>query len=165
MWGNSNRTFGNCTVNIFYIGNVENLTETTLAFSGVMADSVIDGSWDFTFPITARAERKEFLIELQDSLYFRWATIQISPMFTSISLSPKGENDVAVTRESLQRMIDYTDSFDTPFIMLADGSKIALSLRDSMFGPEGGSFDLTSLYFDISQLYSITVLGVEHILN
>jgi len=165
MWGNSNRTFGNYTVNIFHIGNVENLTETTLAFNGVMADSVIDGSWDLTFPITARAERKQFLIELQDSLYFRWATIQISPMFTSISLSPKGENDVAATRESLQRMIDYTDSFDTPFITLTDGSKIALSLRDSMFGPEGGSFDLTSLYFDISQLYSITVLGVEYILN
>jgi len=134
----------------------------TLIIESVLTDEIIYGSWELNFPITAMAERTEFTTELQGSRYFERIDVEISPMVTFVFLAAAAFDD-EVTREVLQSMIDYTaDVFDNTYITLKDGSKIELFVRDTMFGAEGGTFVFTSLYFDVSQVYSITVMRAEY---
>jgi len=167
MWAKYSAFVGDYKEEVFYIGDIENWDELSLAFGGgTVTTEVIYGPWDFYFPITARAQRISFNRQLQDSLHFSSVDVEISPMLTTIHLSPINNEDIACYREFFRSMIDYVNSFDVPFITLADGSRVELFMRDSMFCSEnGGSYFFASLYFDILDLHSITILDVEHHLN
>jgi len=162
MWAKYGAFVGDYREEVFYIDDIENLDELSLAFGGgTVTTEVIHGPWNFYFPITARAERTSFTMQLQDSLHFRSVDVEISPMLTTIHLSPIANEDVF-----LLGMIDYVSSFNMPFITLTDGSRVELFMRDSMFCSEnGGSYFFSSLYFDILDLHSITILDVEYYLN
>lgn len=151
---------------VFYIGGMEDLSELSFAFGGgAVVAEVLYGPWDFYFPITARAERKIITARLYDSLHFARVNVEISPMITSIHLLPRVIPVLPPCR-FLQEKRDYVDSFDTPFITLTDGSKVELFMRDSMFSSStGGSFLFTSLYFNVSHVHSITILGTEHLMS
>lgn len=162
IWAKYGAFVGDYREEVFYIGDIENLYELSLAFGGgTVTTEAIHGPWDFYFPITARAERISVTMQLEDSLHFGSVDVEISPMLTTIHLSPIANEDVY-----LLGMIDYVSSFNVPFITLSDGSRVELFMRDSMFCSEnGGSYFFSSLYFDILDLHSITILDMEYHLN
>ena len=144
---------------VFEIDMIGPLAELNLGFSGVSTDDVIIGPWDFYFPITATAERKTLTVELQDSPYFSHIEISISPMTTSItyvSLCDEGDRGV------MDGMMRYVRNAGTPFLTMQDGSITELFRGEHIYGPEGGWYRFNTIYFDIAELHSITVLGVEH---
>ena len=155
--------YGGYREDVFYIYDMDNLAGLSLAISYIAVEKVIHGPWFFSFPITARAERKFFAVELQDSLYLRRVSMQISPMNTIITFFPK-DLEVFAYFEPMGRMIDYIESYGESFITLAGGSTITLYPNYRIFASNYFSFSFNSFYFDISQLHSITVLGVEHLL-
>jgi hypothetical protein len=151
------------TESLFYVGEAENLAQMSLVFGGVMAEETIHGPWSFTFPVTALAERISFTTEISDSRYFKRFDADISPMATTIFLAAKDGFDDITSREFLTRIVNYVDIDNSiPYITLKDGSKIELHVRDTIFGMEGGTLVYTSLYFNVSQIYSITIMGVEY---
>jgi len=150
---------------VFEINNLEDLAEARLAFSGLVVQEIITGPWEFTFPITTMAETVELVSEIYSSLYFSDFYVNISPMITTIGYNAMACEEEANNLAFLQRMRDYVNSFNTPHITLVDGSKVELFQRDTMFGASGGHFVFTTLYFNISDIYSITVLGVEYPLD
>ena len=144
---------------IFEIDMIGPLAELSLGFSGVSTDEVIIGPWEFYFPITATAERRTLIIELQDSPYFSHIEISISPMTTSIIYVSVCDDGCW---EAMDGMMRYVRNADAPFLTMQDGSKTELFRGDSMYGPEGGWYRFNTIYLDIAELYSITILGVEH---
>ena len=150
---------------VFYVGDIANLADMRLGFSGVMADSTIYGPWSFTFPVTAQAERVFHTADLLDSRYFSRIDIRVSPMATTIYLYEYETNiwdvDFDERFEMLINRANYIDSYDT-YITLADGSIVELYRNSTSFNPDRGRLIFVSLYFDITQIRSITILGVEH---
>ena len=149
-------------------GNYEafNLGETYFYLVGATVDEVITGSWAFTFPINVQAERVFFTAEIRDSLFFERFSAEISPMVTNIRLTIIGGGQTASDYELMQSYF-YFRRFEVPFITLNDGSKAELFDWGFTFAYPSNEliFTKTSLYLDISQVYSITVLGVEHLTN
>ena len=143
---------GNYTEYVFDIGPVGNLSETTLAFVGMATDVVISGSWNFEFVVSAQAERRFATVELHSSTLFSRADIVVSPMATSVRLLTSNAGELVLT-----------DDFGAPFLTLRDGSVVGLSLNSSMMDADGGIANFNSLYFDITQLHSITIFGREHL--
>ena len=152
---------GDYTENVFDIGSAGRLDEMSLAFMGMVVNEVISGSWEFNFPITAQAERLFVVAPLLNCSYFSHAYVEISPMVTSIRFFATYETD---SLEFIQRMRGHSIYFGYPFITLKDGSIIELFSDSVMFGSDGGMTIFNSYYFDISQVFSITILGGEHLI-
>jgi len=149
----------------FEISNLEDLGGARLAFSGLVVQEIITGPWEFTFPITTMAETVALASEIYSSLYFSDFYVNISPMITTIGYNAMACEEEANNLAFLHRMRDYVGAFDAPHITLTDGSRVELFQRDTMFGASGGHFVFTTLYFNVSDIYSITVLGVEYPLD
>ena len=144
---------------LFNIGAVENLTDMHLAFWGIRYDSIISGPWQFDFPITAHASKRYITLVPLDSEYFNHIRLEIMPMATFVRLFSR------IVRECddfFEQLSGYVNSFGAPFMTLNDGRVIEMYSGDSSFFSRGGWAKYTTLYFDVSELYSITILGVEH---
>ena len=150
---------------IFDLDEVKDIATSSLGFMGVETDETIIGPWDFYFPITAMAERRYLTVELTDHQYFSQIEVVISPMTTTISYAAAYEENCS---EHISRMMSYVRDFGAlgyPFLNLRDDSMVELFSRDMMYGPEGGWHRYNTLYFDIAELHSVTVLGVEYLIN
>jgi len=152
---------GDYTENVFDIGSAGGLDEMSLAFVGMAVNEVISGPWEFDFPIEAQAERLSVVAPLLNSSYFSHAYVEISPMATSIRFFATYETDCL---EFVQRMRGHSIYFGSPFITLKDGSIVELFSDSDMFGSDGGMTTFNSYYFDVSQIFSITILGEEHLI-
>ena len=149
----------------------------SLVFAGTITEEVIPGPWTFTFPVTAQADRYEFTVSLRDSQFFTKADIVISPMATTIDFYLLAEYGEADNQDFLQLLVDYLTNYigsgfgitsscaDEIFITLKDGSEVRLFTEFLMTDAWGVRFTATSLYFNISDMYSITLLGVEYPIN
>ena len=142
------------------------LGETYFSIMGVTIDEVITGSWDFTLPITAQAERIFFTAEIPDSLFFERFSAEISPMVTTLRFTLIGSGYTA-SEYVLEQSYSYLWRFDMPFIRLKDGSKAELFNWGFMFAYPSNELVVTntSLYFDVAQVHSITVMGVEYLIS
>ena len=151
------------TETIFDVSGVDNLTDLRLAARGVRSDEVITGRWAFSFPITSQAERRTMTIELPDSPYISHIEIDVSPMSTNIGYV--AINDSAwgpPCPEIMWNVHEYVWSHGIPYITLRDGSTVELFRIHGASGPAGRVHHrYNNLYFDIEEIYSITVLGVE----
>ena len=156
---------------VFVIGDIENISDMRLSFTGVMVDEVIYGDWTFTFPITALAKTAYFTTEMQGTELFSQMGINISPMATSLHLTV---TDNFVTMEDydgdlwefIARKNAYGERFETTYITLKDGSRVELFLTSRWIAPypQGGEFIFNSRYFDMTQLHSITIFDVEYLI-
>ncbi|MCL2592931.1 MAG: DUF4179 domain-containing protein [Defluviitaleaceae bacterium] len=153
---------GDYTEYVFDIGSADRLDEITLAFAGMVVDAVVPGPWEFDISIAAQAEKVSAMLEIQNSQYFNQADITISPMTTSIRFFATNEMD---SLEFVRRMRGYVMDFGDPFITLKDGTTVELFPDSVMFGSDGGISNFNSFYFDISQIFSITILDDEHLIE
>lgn len=153
---------------VFYVGEIDNLKEMRLGFWGIRAGTVTTGPWDFTFPVTAAAESITQAIQIQHSAYIGSVRMTISPMSTSINFRMLQHKE----RESNTTMpnVEYFYSYGEPYFTLKDGTVVELFrgrfMTVSIFSicPRYNEVTLlfNSVYFDISQIYSITIMGVVH---
>jgi len=161
VWSVFSLNRGEYTENVFDIGSVDSLDEMTLTFVGMTVNAVIPGPWAFDFPIATQADRITTTFELQNSQHFSHIDVNVSPMSTSIQFFAINETD---SLELVGRMRGYVMDFGNPFITLKDGSIIELFSDSVMFGNDGGLAEFNSFFFDITQIYSITILGEEHLI-
>ena len=83
---------------LFYLGDVYfNLLSSTVG-------EVLQGPWNFTFAITAKAESITFSAEINDSQYFGRFYAEISHMVTTIRFVPKHYLSITNSQELMQRM-------------------------------------------------------------
>ena len=141
---------------IFYLGeSYHYLLSSTV-------NDIVSGSWNFTFVVTATAERITFTATVQESQYFERLHIEISPMVTTIGFIAMPDLLTTDNQNMPQRMGEYVWSFDYPFFTLKDGSIVELFVNAVSADYDRNVFIYASLYFDMQQLYSITVLGTEY---
>ncbi len=150
---------GNYQELVFKVGSIEKLKNMKLTNTGLNAKTVISGPWNLDFTIKSQATKKFLTINLIDSPYFKQLDIECSPMATYIRFYAKEQTGEL---EDVIKMGDYVGAFDEPYLTLKDGSEIKLLVESNMFDNVGGTADYNSPYFQLSELKSITVCGVDY---
>ena len=131
--------------------------ELRIASVGMVADEVLYGPWEFSFPISAQAERVHLEAPLQTSERFTHADIDISSMTTRITLYGA---DAIADMESFRKMHDYIVGGEH-FLTLTCGSVMELFFESISSGDDITEARFNSLYFDVSALRSVTIFGEE----
>jgi len=144
---------------VFEIGDVENLENWYLAFNGHSVDVAIHGPWNFDFPITVQAQKRALTVQLQDSAYVTKLDIEITPMTTTISFHANQHYHVC-DEDFFQVVGEFGESLYASYITLKDGRNVSRLERRGQWGCDGhGQVVIVTGYFDIEQLYSITIRG------
>ena len=139
------------------------LSEYRLAVSGMEIENVVHGPCNMSFVIESELQKKSLKDTLTQSPYFDRIEVTCSPISTTVMFYYEEFFGDDTASEILKEIVDYYKSFTEPYLTLTDGSTIQLELSSSMFDNGGiGSVEFDSVYFDISELNSITVCGEEY---
>lgn len=131
--------------------------------SGSSMENAISGPWNLSFKVDTKASKKTLSAYPADSPYYERFDIVCTPIYTEITV--KTVSFTGDYEEFIDDALTYFCGFETPTLVLEDGSVVTLLTSAIMF--EGGadevngSADYESPYFEIDQLKSITVCGEE----
>jgi len=131
--------------------------ELRIASVGRVANEILYGPWNFSFPINTQPARVSLEVELSSTEKFTHADIDISSMTTRVTFY--GE-DTVVDMDSLRRMNDYIIDGEH-LLTLICGRAVELFFESLSSGSGISEIRFNSLYFDISELRSITIFGEE----
>ena len=157
---------------LFDIGESADLTDYKLVISGMFYEYVIHGPWELSFTVTSELPLRSMTVFPVDSPYFAKIEIEVTPMKTVLLINPHGsrelgENEVSSqnTEIDLNEMVNYVFSSDWTYLTLKNGNIITLDPSDSIFDTDIGWASYQSEFFDIGELYSITICGEKFVFN
>ena len=155
---------------LFDVGVNADLNDYRLSVSGVFYDHVIHGPWEFNFTVTSELPKQSTIVFPVDSPYFAKVEVEVTPMKTVLVINPHGSSELDAGEVTIQNvtidlnsMVEYVYSSDWTFLTLKDGSIVPLEPSDSIFDTDIGWASYQSEFFEIGELYSITICGEEFV--
>ena len=173
---------------MFEIDTDADLKDLTLALWGdqFIEDNAVRGSWNMNFAVDQSAQNRVLIAYPEESPVFSRLEVICSPVRVEIKMTVHDividENGdiiryvdgyelrtdtekLDIQKEYIDEIVEYYQSFDKPFLTLDDGSVIAIENQNNSFDWLGGSVWVSTDYYDIESIRSITFCGEEYYFN